>query len=184
MPTRDNLLIGRMLIDEGVISSSRLEIGLNEQKKTGDFICATLVKLGFSSEEKIFNVLSRQLNIPYVKIKDKAITSSTIEKVPAKFASHYKIMPLEFKDNSLQVAMTDPLDIHTLDDIRLLLGFEVKPVLASEHEIREAIRKYYGVGADTLERIIAQKPISEELKLESEKAQDIEEMAEDASMRT
>lgn len=182
MPTRDNLLIGQLLIDEGLITSAQLEIGLNEQKKTGDFICATLVKLGFSSEEKIFSVLSRQLSIPYVKIKDKTISPDTIEKVPAKFASHYKIMPLELKENCLQVAMTDPLDIHTLDDIRLLLGFEVKPVLASELEIREAIRKYYGVGADTLERIISQKPATEELKLETEKAQDIEEMAEDASI--
>lgn len=182
MPTKNSILIGQMLIDEGVITAEQLEIGLKEREKTGDFICTTLVKLGFAPEEKIFNLLSRQLNIPYIKLKDKDIEPLIIQKVPAKFASHYKIIPLEFKDNTLTIVMADPLDVRTLDDIRLLLGLEVKAVLASEIEIQEAIRKYYGVGAETLERIIAQKPPEEELKMEEEKAEDLEALAEDASI--
>ncbi|MEW6101852.1 MAG: ATPase, T2SS/T4P/T4SS family [Candidatus Omnitrophota bacterium] len=182
MATRDNILIGQMLVDEGAISAEQLEAGLKEQKESGDFICTILIRLGFASEEKIFSVLSGQLGIPYTKVKDKAIEQDIIQKVPAKFASHYKIIPLGFKDNTLIIAMTDPLDIRTLDDIRLLLGFEVKGVLASETEILEAIRKYYGVGAETLEKIIAQKSPQEELQLKADQAQDLEVMAEDASI--
>jgi len=171
-----------MLIDEGVITAEQLDVGLREQKVTGDFICTVLLKLGFSSEEKIFGVLSRYLGISYIKLKDKDIEPLIIAKVPAKFASHYKIIPIDFKDNILTIAMADPLDVRTLDDIRLLLGFEVKGVLASELEIAEATRKYYGVGAETIERIIAQKSPSEEIKAEADKAQDLEAMAEDASI--
>ncbi|MDD5595489.1 MAG: GspE/PulE family protein [Candidatus Omnitrophica bacterium] len=105
-----------------------------------------------------------------------------IQKVPAKFASHYKIVPLEFKENSLIVAMTDPLDVRTLDDLRLLLGLEVQGVLASESDIQDAIRKYYGVGAETLERMITQKSDMRQEKIESEEAQDLEDLAEDASI--
>ncbi|MBM3246913.1 MAG: type II secretion system protein GspE, partial [Candidatus Omnitrophica bacterium] len=182
MPIRNDILIGQALIDKGVITAEQLEVGLREQKKSGDFICTTLVKLGIATEEKIFGILSQQLNIPYVKLKDKEIPPSVIEKVPAKFASHYKIIPLDFKDNILVIAITDPLDIRTLDDIRLLLGWEVKAVLSSELEIQDAIRKYYGVGAETLESIIAQKSPDEELMMETEKAEDLEVMAEDASI--
>jgi len=182
MPTKDDILIGQMLIDEGVIISKQLEIGLREQKKSNDFICTTLVKLGFASEEKIFHVLSRQLNVPYIKLKDRDIEPLIIQRVPAKFASHYKIMPIEFKDNLLTIAMADPLDIRVLDDLRLLLGLEVRGVLASELEIQEAIRKYYGVGAETLEKIVAQKPPSEELRMITEKVEDLEALAEDASI--
>ena len=182
MPTKDNILIGQILIDEGIITPEQLEIGLREQKKTGDFICTALLKLGFVPEEKIFSVLSRQLNITYVKLKDKDIEPLVIQKVPAKFASHYKIVPLEFKDNNLIIAMTDPLDIRTLDDIRLLLGLEVKGVLASELEIIDAIRKYYGVGAETLERIISEKTPLQTLNMEAEKVEDLEVLAEDASI--
>ena len=182
MLTKDNILIGQILIDEGVITPEQLEIGLKEQKKTKDFICTTLVKLGFAPEEKVFNALSHELNTSYVKIKDKDIEPLIIQKVPAKFASHYKIIPLEFKDNVLTIAMTDPLDIRTLDDIRLLLGFEVKGVLASELEIQDAIRKYYGVGAETLERIISEKTPTQDLRMEIEKAQELEVLAEDTSI--
>ncbi len=181
-PKGSNILIGQMLVDEGIITQEQLELGLREQKKTGEFICSVLVKLGFAPEEQAFGVLSRQLNIPYVKLKDKDIDQLIINKVPAKFASHYKIIPVDFKDECLIVAMADPLDIRTLDDIRLILGLEVKGVLSSEKEILEAIRKYYGVGAETLERMIAEKPVSEETKAASDKAQDLEGMAEDASI--
>ena len=182
MANRDNILIGQILIDEGVITPEQLERGLAERQKTGDFICTVLVKLGLASEEKIFNVLARQLNIPYLKLKDKDIDPLIIQKVPAKFASHYKIIPLEFKDNVLIIATVDPLDVRVLDDIRLLLGLEVKGVLATEMEIQEAIRKYYGVGAETIERMISQKPVSDELRAQAEKVEDLEVMAEDASI--
>ena len=182
MPSKDNILIGQILIEEGVITPEQLERGLSERQKSGDFICTTLVKLGFASEEKVFGVLARQLNIPYVKLKDKDIDPLIIQKVPAKFASHYKILPLEFKDNVLVIATTDPLDVRVLDDIRLLLGLEVKGVLASETEIQEGIHKYYGVGAETIERMISEKPVSEEQRARSEKVEDLEIMAEDASI--
>ncbi|MBU1869851.1 MAG: Flp pilus assembly complex ATPase component TadA, partial [Candidatus Omnitrophica bacterium] len=182
MPQKNDILIGDLLIKEGIITPRQLEIGLIEQKKTKDFICTTLVKLGFATEDKVFSLLSRQLNLPYVKIKDKDIEQLIIQKVPAKFASHYKIIPIDYKDNTLVIAMTDPLDIRTLDDIRLLLGIEVKGVLASEEEIREAIRKYYGVGAETLEKMVSEKMPEEELEKASAKIEDIEVMAEDASI--
>jgi len=182
MPKKDDILIGQLLVTEGVITPEQLETGLKEQKKTGNIICTTLAKLGFASEEKIFDVLSRQLNIPYVKLKDKEIDPQIIQKVSAKFASHYKIIPIEFVDPTLTIAMTDPLDIRTLDDLRLLLGLEVKGVLASELEILDAIRKYYGVGAETLERIISQQSPSEELRMEKQEIEDLEGLAEDASI--
>ncbi len=175
-------MIGEMLIDEGVITPEQLEQGLREQKKTGDFICTALAKMGIATEEKIFLVLSRQLNIPYVKLKDLKIESSVIKKVPAKFASHYRIIPIELKDHTLTIAMADPLDLRTLDDVRLLLGLEVKGVLSSDVEILDAIRKYYGVGAETLEKIISQRASPETLKMAEEGIEDLEVLAEDASI--
>lgn len=182
MPTGSNILIGQMLIEEGIITPEQLEAGLREQKKTGDFICTTLVKLGFASDEKVFAILSRQLNIPYIKLRDKIIEPAVVQKVPPKFASHYKIIPVEFKDDLLVIAMTDPLDIRTLDDINLVLGFDVKAVLASELEIQDAIRKFYGVGAETLEKIVAQRAQSEGLLEVAEQAENLEVLAEDASI--
>lgn len=182
MTDKSSILIGEMLIDEGLITLEQLEIGLREQKKSKELICTTLVKLGFASEDRIFSLLSRQLKVDYVKLKDLDIAPAIIQKVTPKFASHYNIIPIDLKENILTIAMADPLDIRTLDDLRLLLGFEVKSVLSSEFQIQEAIRKYYGVGAETIERMIAQKKPGEERLGVSEKAEDIEALAEDASI--
>ncbi|MDD5729674.1 MAG: ATPase, T2SS/T4P/T4SS family [Candidatus Omnitrophica bacterium] len=182
MYIKDSILLGEMLINEKLLTLEQLEASLKEQKKTNEFICTIIVRLGFASEENVFKVLSRQLNVPYIKLKDKEIEPAVIQKVTAKFASHYKIIPIELKDNTLTVAMADPMDVRTLDDLRLLLGLEVKGILSSEPQIQEAIRKYYGVGAETLEKIIAQKSPEDTMVIESEKAQDLEAMAEDASI--
>ncbi len=182
MEIKDSILIGEMLIDEGLITPEQLDAGLKEQKKTGKFICQTFADLGFASEEKIFAVLSRKLGIPYVRVKDRVIDKVAIEKVPAKFASYYKLMPLELKGDKLTVVVTDPLDVHTLDDIKLLLNLEIHPVLGGEKDILEAIKKYYGIGADTIERIMAETAHPEELKLPTAATQDMEELVEDASI--
>lgn len=182
MSTADNLRIGQILCDEGVITPQQLEAGLREQEKTDDFICAVLVRLGFASEEKIFSVLSRQLNIPYVHLKKKHILPELIHQVSAKFASHYKIVPVERRGDVLIVAMADPLDVRTLHDLRLLLNVGVQGVLASEPEILDAIRKYYGVGAETLEKMAGEEKAMQAPATSSERVEDLENLAEDASV--
>ncbi len=179
----NNILIGQVLVEKGVISSEQLERGLLEHKKRGEFLCTTLTKLGFASEEKIFHILSEKLNIPYIKIKDLNVTNDILLKVPAKFASHYKIIPIKFENNFLTIAMSDPLDIRTQDDIKLLLNLELNCVLASEDEIQEAIHKYYGVGADTIEKIISKEEKENPSDtVDQQQTEDLAVMAEDASI--
>lgn len=182
MNIKDNLQIGQVLIEAGVISAEDLEKGLREQKKTGKFICTTLIEMKLVQEEVILPILSKQLNIPYIKIKSLDIKPDVISKVPAKFVTHYKLMPISLDNNKITLAVTDPLDVHTLDDLRLLLGFEVKPVLAGEKDIQEAIRKYYGVGAETIEQIVIDKSTDTTMPTGMEKTEDLETLAEDASI--
>ncbi len=177
-----NIKIGQLLVDEAVVTVEQLEAGLKEQKKVGGLICAILIKLGFAKEEKILSVLSRKLGIPYVRLKDKPLEPAVLKKVPAKFSSHYKIIPLEFKDKVLTIAMSDPLDVRTLDDVRLLLGIEVQGVLASQAEIEAAISKYYGVGAETMEKIISGETLLDNIVKDAEIVEDLEALAEDASI--
>ena len=117
-----------------------------------------------------------------VKIKDRNIDPEVIQRIPAKFASHYKVMPLEFKDGKLTIAMADPSDIRALDDLKLILNMEIKGVSSSEPEILEAIRKYYGVGAETLDKMISTEDALHTAMPLTEKVQDINALAEDASI--
>lgn len=177
-----NSLLGQMLIINGLISGGQLESALVEQKKTGEFIGSTLVKSGFLNEEKLLPVLSDQLGVEYARVKEIKIAPQVIKMVPAKFACHYKLMPVKKENSVLSVAISDPLNIQTLDDLRLLLKVDVKPVLAAEKDIVEAIRKYYGVGADTIEKMVAEPAPLQGLETFKIVTEDLENLAEDASI--
>ncbi|MFA5337739.1 MAG: ATPase, T2SS/T4P/T4SS family [Candidatus Omnitrophota bacterium] len=181
MSVKDEVFVGKVLVEKGIITPEQLEAGLLAQKKCGELICEILVNLGFASQKKIFETLAEQLGVTYVDLKDRIISPLAISKVPAKFASHYKIIPIEFKNQTITIATANPLDIRNIDDIKLLVGFDVNTVLSSKIEIEEAIRKYYGVGADTLEKIIAQSP-SEKIIEEKDKIEDVASLSQDASI--
>lgn len=172
--------IGQLLIEAGIVTDDELVTALRQQEKSGGFLCENIIKLGFATEDRILPVLSVQLGIEYVKLKDISINKNVIKKFPAKFASHYKIIPLKIEGRALTIALTDPTNINVIDDIKLLLGFEVQPVLASEKDIMEAIRKYYGVGADTIEKMIDEKGLREERSIAI--TEDIDKLASDATI--
>jgi len=149
----DAKFIGEILVEAGLITESDLKAALEKQRQSERFICSILAESGAAKEENILAYLSSKLGIPYIKIKERQIPQYLFNKMPMRFAVHYKTIPLELKGDLLTVAMFNPLDIHILDDLRSLLGLEVKAVLVSEKDIEEAISKYYGLGAETLDKI-------------------------------
>ena len=101
------------------------------------------VLISFDVEE--FDMpLDYQYNIPIESLANIKIDEETTQKIPAKFAYQYKILPLRRDAGTLIVAVTDPLDLHALDDLRLLLDCDVKAVLCQEKEILKALKNIYG----------------------------------------
>lgn len=147
--------LGQLLIEKKLITQEQLDQALLRQKETGELLGIVLMELGFVDEETVFlPVLAGQYGVDYVNFKDHEIPKDVINKIPAKFAIHYKVIPFEFNDQTLTIATTNPMDIHTLDEIGIVVQSKLKPILASEKDIVEAIRKYYGVGAETIEQMM------------------------------
>ena len=178
------LRLGDILVEKKVITPQELEIAIREHQRTKEFLGKTLVRLGYVSEKKILQILAQQQGIPFTELGKMEIPSRVIENVPAKFAWHYKIMPVNIEGNVLTVAISDPFDVWPLDDLETNLSYRVDKVLSTSADITEAIKKYYGVGAETIERILAQEagehgtPVT----TKGEEVQDLEKMAEDASV--
>ena len=176
--------IGDILVEKKLVTEEELQRALAEQEKTGEFLGSALIRMGCISEEQLLQSLSEQLNIPFTNLKHLTIDRAVIQRVPARLVEHYKVMPIRWERDVLTIALSN-LHRYTwaLEDIGLHLGCEVRAVLACRDQVSEAIRKYYGVGADTIERILAQKQGAEEpaVGLE-EKPEDIERRAEDASV--
>jgi type II secretory ATPase GspE/PulE/Tfp pilus assembly ATPase PilB-like protein len=109
------------------------------------------------------------------------IDPAAVQSVPPKLASHYRIMPIKLASGVLTVAVSNPMDGAAAEDIETNLGLRVERVLARRGEILGALRKYYGVGAETVERILAESPEREAVS-DGEESHDLEKMAEDASV--
>ena len=183
MVNNDVEKIGAILVKSGKLNPEDLEIAIMEHKKTGTRLGEILVKMSFVSENDVQQALSKQLNIPFVRLGGIEIDKSILERVPAKLVTHYKIFPIEQKNGILKIAMTDPLDLHTLDNVRMHLKLDIEPVISTSEDIKEAIQKYYGIGADTIEDLMDDKEKKGEIvDIEGVKTEDIEEMAEDASI--
>jgi len=177
---RNRSPIGQLLVEKKIITPEQLKIALHEQKKTRELLGVTLIRLGFVDEEKIYlPILAEELGVEFINLKDFEIPLGVINKIPAKVADYYKVIPVDYKEDVLTVALTNPLDIHVLDDVSLVSGSKVKSVLAAQKDIVEAIRKYYGLGAETIEQMMDAVTVLPE---SGEKIEDIQSLDSEASI--
>ncbi len=176
--------IGEILVEKQLITEEQLARAVAEHQKTKEFLGQTIIRLGFIGEEKLLKVLAEQQGITFLNLRDVKFDDEIIKKMPAKFAWHYKIMPITLKGNVLTVAMSNPFDMWSVDDLETNLGYRVETVLALSSDIVDAIRKYYGVGAETIERILAEKPQQEKIAevTAKEKIEDLEKSPDAASV--
>lgn len=138
-------LLGSILVEEGLITPEQLEIGLAEQRRTesGKRIGEILIGLRYLSEAGLLKALSRQLDCPIVDLNQEPPDPEALGIVPSEFAMRHNLLPLRRNDETLVVAMADPLDIHAIDDLRLLTGLDIAPMLAAQSDIRRLCEQHY-----------------------------------------
>lgn len=135
--------LGDMLIEFELLTEEQLLEALAEQKTTHKKLGRLLIEKGFISEEDLFHVLEMQYNIPYFDLNSNYIDPKIPKLVPQKLAEMHVVIPVAFKDNKIALAMSDPLDIIAVDDVRMASGMDVEVYISSENDIKRAISKYY-----------------------------------------
>ncbi len=88
-------------------------------------------------------------------LKSITVSQEALTRLSAKAVNHYKVFPVKFENGILTVAMGNPGDIAVLDDLSMVAHAHIQPVLATERDIIEAIREHYGLGAETIERMMS-----------------------------
>ena len=140
--------LGELLIKRNYITSDQLKKALDEQKLKGGRLESNLVRLGYIKEDELLSFLSAQYRVPSVKISKMDINPSVIKLIPSGLSKKYFIIPINRMGPKLTLAMADPSNIVVIDEIKFMTGFNVEPVVASETEIIDAIKKYYGGGGN------------------------------------
>ena len=135
--------IGQQLVDEGLISADQLAVAQESQRNLGGDLGHILIKKGFITEEQVLEFLSQRLNIPFLSLKDYTIDSEVTKLVPVALAKKYHFMPLFKIEDTLTIAMADPLDVFAHDELRGALKCRIQPVLASSGEIDRLVAENY-----------------------------------------
>lgn len=154
MPKPIDKKLGEILIEQGLITPTKLAEALEEQKLTGEKIGEILIQKGWLSQEELEFCLTQQSGIAYFDLSNYIIEPSIIKLVPEDFARKYKLVPVFLIENTLTVAMSDPTNVFIIDELQRLTKLVVEPVLTPELEVKKAMDQYYG-GSGTLQEIIA-----------------------------
>ena len=136
-----------LLVENKLLTKGKLDEALKiqaankgDKKSIGDI----LVELGYVSRENLLEVLSAELGMPAIHLARYKVQPEALAVVPKKIAELHTLLPVSKFEKSLTVAMSDPRNMQALDDLKRLTGLEIRPLLASEKDIREAIEQYYG----------------------------------------
>ena len=135
--------LGELLVREKLISLQQLRQAQEEQRKSGNNLGYALAKLGYISDGEITNFLSAQYRVPAVNLDEYEIDAEVAKLVSREVCEKHKIIPLSRQGSALVVCMADPTNLHAIDDIKFLTGFNVEPVVASETAIGNAIERAY-----------------------------------------
>ncbi len=174
----------RFLLERHALDEERVRLSLREATKSTSSLAQAILKLGYLSEDRLIPLLAAFLKIPHQRLAEKNIHQDIISKVPAKFAHHYRFLPVELENDKLVIATHDPLNLELLDEIKLALECELKAILAGEKDIQEALKKYYGIGAETVERMLNESGTQVEIEKPMIRTEEISGVAEneDASI--
>jgi len=137
-------LLGQILLRQGRVSQEQIDDALQAQREEGGRIGEILIRRGFATEDEVMRALSLQLDLPLSKdLKPEECDAELALKVPINFAKQHRLIPIRRVGRAVEVAVADPLDVHSLDDVSRTLGSELLPVLVPGGKILEAINKIY-----------------------------------------
>jgi general secretion pathway protein E len=147
--------LGEILLEISDLEREQLEEGLSVQAEKGGRLGDILVKLGYVRESQVLYALSLQMGIPFLReVATEDVDSELCSLLPIQFAKKHGILPIKRGEDGVLVGTSNPLDLYPLDDVRILLNQEVKPVIMPPAVIIDSINQVYDRNANTAQQII------------------------------
>ncbi|MEW6545291.1 MAG: ATPase, T2SS/T4P/T4SS family [Bacillota bacterium] len=137
--------LGEILVQSGRIHSAQLQQALEEARRSGAKLGETLMRMGFITEEDLARALAEQLGLRFSPTV--AYEREAVKLIPEQVARRHRVIPLARRGNVLELAMANPLDLLAQEDVRLLTGLAVQPVVVPARALEEALRRAYQLEA-------------------------------------
>ncbi|HEB12793.1 MAG TPA: type II/IV secretion system protein, partial [Actinobacteria bacterium] len=167
--------LGDILKKQGLISSDQLKSALKIQKKSGRPLGKILKSQNIVSEEALARALAVQKNLDVVDLTEYEVSLIATALINEDVAKRLKVLPIDFIEDRLLVAVANPLDIHAVDSVKMITGHNIQTVVATESSIENAIRNYLSGPSNIKETV------EEAVRAQAEPVIDLQEVIDDDS---
>ena len=147
---------GDFLVRSGVITADQLMKVLQEQRRAGERLEQTLVRLKYADENRVFHLLAEYSDLPFVDLDTYMIDEKVVNLIPEELARRHRLVPIFKIGTTLTVAMSDPLNIHALDEIKSKTKTDVEIAISTDEKIQKAIDQHYGFSVTRLQKSLEQ----------------------------
>ncbi len=168
------LRIGDLLVKAGAISEEQLREALAEQKQSGQRLGRVLTDLGLVDEDQLLTLLSQQLEIPFVDLKQFNFDVGLVRRLPETMARRFRAIVLKDEGDALLVGMVDPMDIFAVDELSRALKKNVQQAVVREAELLNSLDVIYRRTEDIASFA---EELEEELGPDEEEALDLGELS-------
>ena len=148
--------LGDVLVEAGVISEQQLQETMTEQVSTHKRIGQILIEKRLITEDKLVEILEHQLGLPQVNLYSYNINPEVATSIPLYLAKRHLVIPISKHEGIIKLAMADPMNIIAIDDVKMLTGLTVEPVLASESSIKQTIDQLFSLAETVSEEQVAE----------------------------
>jgi len=147
-------LFGQILKDKGFVTENQIQEALAIQKQKGGLLGDILVSLHYLNNDQIMHALSEYLGLDIINMEGMDIPLDIINMIPPAIAQLYRIIPINKRDDTVTIVQADALNFETLDDLRLILKHQIKPVLCHKDAVLRALDKYYPKKHESVEQLL------------------------------
>ncbi|HZK74448.1 MAG TPA: ATPase, T2SS/T4P/T4SS family, partial [Clostridia bacterium] len=140
--------LGDILLEGGLVTSAQLQSAYDEHQKAGRALGRVLVDQGVLTESQLVAALAQQIGMRFVELADFPVDPSAVSLVPGPLARRYVVLPFGFEDGKLLLAMADPANFLAIEDVRAVTQTDVKPCVATRSDVLSAIDRHYRADSD------------------------------------
>jgi type IV pilus assembly protein PilB len=145
-----------IFVEQRVVQPAQAEDVLQEAQLNGKSIEQALIDGGFVDHRGLYQIIAEALATDFIELVGEEIPEEIVRLIPAGLARLHRALPVALSDQTLSVALVDPLDLRAAEDLRFALGKDVNVVVAPVEEVEERITRYYGSDSSSMEDILDQ----------------------------
>ena len=138
--------VGEILVSNGKITDEQLQSAMQAQSGSRRELGEVLVAMEFVGKEDLARANAERLRLEYVEISEKDVDLGVLELFPQKVLRRHVALPLRIEDDRLVIAISDPTNIHALDDLKMISGHRISPVVATEEDISKVQTRFFAGG--------------------------------------